>query len=239
MNYNLLAFVVLFGVACSPKVATTISKSYPVLDYKLEVIVIGLTDEIPRSAEEIGTIKIGDTGFSTNCGWDVVIEKAKIEARKAGGNALKIIEHKLPSAMGSSCDRITAKILRIDSPDDLMKLQIGQTSLPDTTWGHAKLFVFRPSGYGSLVGYDLYLGDSLLCRVKSNTKIEVKLSQKGPNILWAKTESKEEVPITIEHGREYYLKCGMGMGVFVGRPKLELVERNQGNMMYNALKNKN
>ena len=115
------------------------TKTYPALDYKEEVTVIGITEEPPATATEIGTIKIGDTGFSTNCGWDVVIEKAKTEARKAGGNVLKITEHIPPSMMGSSCDRITAKIFKVGNPQDLTNLKSKNTSVVDSTWDYAKL----------------------------------------------------------------------------------------------------
>ncbi len=99
-----LAGVTLILSSCAPKISTTISKNYAPLDYQEDVRVFGIDDAYPVNSEELGTVKIGDTGFSTNCGWDVVIEKAKLEARKAGGNALKIVEHIPPSAFGSQCD---------------------------------------------------------------------------------------------------------------------------------------
>lgn len=225
-------------VACSPKVTTKLAKTYPALDYKEEVTVIGITEETPQTATEIGTVKIGDTGFSTNCGWDVVIEKAKMEARKSGGNVLKIIEHTPPSMMGSSCDRITAKILKVENLEELKKLNENKTAIVDSTWNYAKLFVYRPGGAGALVGYDLYLGDSVICRVKNNSKQEIKITKKGMNTIWAKTEAKTEVPIDIEYGREYYLRCTIGIGVMVGRPQLQLVDRMQGKSEYDKIKSK-
>jgi len=225
-------------IACSPKVTTKLAKTYSPLDYKEEVIVIGIAEESPATATEIGIVKIGDTGFSTNCGWDVVIEKAKTEARKAGGNVLKIIEHTPPSMMGSSCDRITAKILKVENHDELSKIKENKTDIIDSTWNYAKLYVYRPGGAGALVGYDLYLGDSLICRVKNNSRQEIKITKKGINSLWAKTEAKAEVPIDIEFGKEYYLRCTMGMGVMVGRPQLQLVDRMQGKSQYNSIKSK-
>lgn len=98
--------------ACSASISTSISKQYPPLDYREEVVVIGLKDPMPANAEEIGTVKIGDSGFSTDCGWDVAIEKASNEARKKGANAIKIIKHTPPN-LGSTCHRITALLLRI------------------------------------------------------------------------------------------------------------------------------
>jgi hypothetical protein len=229
-----LMLITLF--ACSPKVRTNIIKTYSPLDYKEEVIVIGISENTPSSAIEIGTVKIGDSGFSTNCGWDIAIENAKNEARKAGGNAVKIIKHVPPNPMGSSCDRITALILKIENKDEINAINKDRSSFVDSTWNYAKLFVYRPSGVGALVGYDLYLGDSVICRVPNNSKQEIIINKKGLNMLWAKTEAKAEIPIDIEFGNEYYLKCTMGMGIMVGRPQLQLVDRIQGKAEYNKVK---
>lgn len=234
----LLGLISISIVACSPKVSTNLTKTYPALDYQQEVIVIGISEEEPADATEIGIVKIGDSGFSSNCGWDVVIEKAKTEARKAGGNVIKITKHIPPSLMGSSCHRITAKILKVENANALTKLNENKNAIIDSTWNYAKLYVYRPGGAGALVGYDLYLGDSVICRMKNNSKYEIKITKKGMNTLWAKTESKAEIPIDIEYGREYYLRCTMGMGFMVGRPQLQLVDKMQGLTEYNSTKSK-
>lgn len=101
--------------SCGPSVKTIIGEKYPPLDSSEYVRVIPINEQAPAGSLNIGIVKIGDTGFSTNCGWDVVIARAREEARKAGGNALKITEYIPPSLFGSSCDRITALILKIDS----------------------------------------------------------------------------------------------------------------------------
>ena len=238
MKKILLGLTTILLAACSAKISTSLTKTLPPLDYKEEVTVIGISEDAPANATEIGIVKIGDTGFSTNCGWDVVVEKAKTEARKAGGNVLKITEHIPPSMMGSSCDRITAKILKVENPQDLTNLKSKNTSVVDSTWDYAKLYVYRPGGAGALVGYDLYLGDSVIWRAKNNSKKEIKITKKGMNTLWAKTEAKAEVPINIEYGREYYLRCTMGMGIMVGRPQLQLVDRLEGKSEYNSAKSK-
>jgi len=235
---KILFFIFLFGiVGCSPKIKTAITKTYPSLPYDKEVLLLGQSEVIPATAIQIGTVKIGDTGVSVNCGWDVVVEKAKLEARKAGGNVIKIIAHTPPSIIGSSCDRITAQILLIEE-DNLKLLKTSQIAPVDSTWNYAKLYIYRSTGTGFMIGYDLYLGDSVICRVKSNNKQELKIYKKGMNSLWAKTETKTEIPINIEFGQSYYLKCGIGMGVMVGRPKLELIDNKRGEIEYNNLKTK-
>jgi hypothetical protein len=225
-------------VGCSPKVTTRLATNAAPLDYKQEVFVIGLTEEAPADAVELGTVKIGDNGFSTNCGWDVVIEQAKMEARKAGGNVLKITSHIPPNGMGSSCDRIRAKILKVENPDELIRFAAAKTATIDSTWDYAMLYVYRPGGAGAFVGYDLYLNDSVIGRVRNNSKQVIKITKKGMNTLWAKTESKTEVPVDFEFGREYYLSCGIQMGIMVGRPAMRLVENTKGRAQYNSIKSK-
>lgn len=229
-----LFLVSVFG--CSPKVSTNLIKTFSPLDFNEEVIVLGIEEETPPMATELGTVKIGDTGFSTNCGWDVVIHRAKMEARKAGGNVLKLTEHIPPSAMGSSCDRIKATILKVESTAELLEREQNFSSFIDTTWNYAKFYVYRPGGLGSFIGYDVYLGDSIICRVTNSSKYEIEVTQSGLTTLWAKTESMAEVPVDIEFGREYYLRCSVGMGVMVGRPQLQLVDRKQGKLEYDSIK---
>lgn len=219
--------------ACSPKVRTTVTKHYPTLDYREVVKVLGIQDSVPSGAEILGIVKIGDTGFSTNCGWDVVIYNAKLEARKIGGNAIKITHHNPPSIMGSSCHRITAKILKVTH----FELQ-NQTVVIDSALlnvDYALLHVYRHRGASALVNYDLHLGDTVICRVRNNWKETIKIKKDGYNSLWAKTESKAEIPINIKFGSEYYIRCSVGMGVLVGRPKLVLVDNQTGRIEFQSI----
>jgi len=219
--------------SCTPKISTTVSKNYSALDYRDEVRLLGLQDPVPTDSEELGEVKIGDSGFSTNCGWDLVIDNAKMEARKIGGNAIKITEHTPPSAMGSSCHRITAKILKVENFDHIPASAVVDSSLIDADY--ALLHVYRHRGLGSLISYDLHLGDTVICRVKNKWKETIKISKDGRNTLWAKTEAKAELPINIELGNEYYIRCSVKMGAFVGRAKLELVDNQTGKAEYQSI----
>lgn len=218
----LLVGILLLCISCSPIVTTKISKQYSPISYKEDIVVLSLKDAVPVKAEELGVVKIGDSGFTTDCGYDVVIAIAKLEARKAGGNLIKIIEHTPPSIFGSSCHRITVKIFKAENLSELVKTE-EDTVLMNANY--AVLNVYRYNGYGALMGYDLYLGDSVICRVKNNFKESIKIYKDGLNMLWARTESKEEVPINIKFGKTYYVRCGINMGVLVGRPKLEMVDK--------------
>jgi S1-C subfamily serine protease len=107
----LIAF--LFFVGCASTVSTTNNANFPSTPINEPVHIFGLSDLIPTSAKEIGTVKIGDSGFSVDCGYERVIELAKVECRRIGGNALKIIRLNHPDGY-STCYRLSAYILRID-----------------------------------------------------------------------------------------------------------------------------
>ena len=90
-----------------------------------------------------------------------------------------------------------------------------------------------------MVGYDLHLGDSTICRVKNNFKTTLHIKKEGLNTLWAKTEAKSEVSIDVKMGKTYYLRCGITMGAFVGRPKLALIDSKTGRPEFQSFKAKN
>ena len=79
--------------------------------------VFEIKEEIPSNAEKLGTIKVGDSGFSIICNYATVLDKAKIESRKVGGNVLKITKHKKPD-LWSSCHRITADVFKVDNVEN-------------------------------------------------------------------------------------------------------------------------
>lgn len=232
---GLSLLVLLFILSsCSPKVAThyTSSVKYAALDFDKEVYVFKEGDALPPVVAEIGEIKISDTGFSTGCTYEQVVEKAKIEARKAGGNTLMITEHKLPTAMGSTCHRIKATIL-ITNPDSAFIAGMNTSSIEGENY--ALLYVYRFPGPGSLLNYDLHLGDSVICRIRNNFSDTIPIYKEGLNSLWAETETRTEIPVDIEFGKEYYVRCGVSFGILVGNPTIELVSPSIGKGELNAL----
>jgi len=232
----LITGIILFLTSCSPKLTSTMLKTYPPLQYQEEVRVFEINEPAPSNAEKLGTIKVGDSGFSVNCNYTTVLNMTKMEARKVGGNAVKITQHKLPDFV-SSCHRITADVLRIDINKFYAEIREPVDSAMIGA-NYAIINVYRPSGTGFLVSYDLHLGDSVICRVKDNFCQSVKIYQDGYNTLWARTEAKEEIPIKVEFGKIYYVRCGINMGAFVGRPSIELVDTRIGKTEFTAMEDK-
>ena len=92
VKLTVLFLLVSFCKSCSPQITKTLTKSYPALSETDSVQVIGIGEEINFSYEELGTLRIGDNGFGNNCGYDAQLNRVKIEARKIGGNVIKV-EH--------------------------------------------------------------------------------------------------------------------------------------------------
>ena len=128
MKYILLFITIVF-CSCSPKIRTSVLEKHQKMNDNDEVVVFNAKSELPSNFSKIGTTKIGDTGFTTNCDFLTVLEKAKIEARKSGANALLITEHLYPNLLGSSCHRINADLLRIENTTDYKKSVIDKDTL--------------------------------------------------------------------------------------------------------------
>lgn len=233
--FLVLTFTVIFN-ACSPKLRSVIVEKRQPLAYDSEVFVLNPQDPIPADAKVIGNLSIGDTGFTTKCTYEMVLEQARLQARENGANVVRIVEHKRPNALGSSCHRLKVVFYSVVDTSDLAN-NYEEPVLADVDY--ALLYVYRYSGTGSFVGYDLHLGDSTLLRVKNSFKDVIRIKKEGLNMLWSKTESKAEVPVDIVYGKSYYLRCGIKMGAFVGRPTLELVDYRTGKAEYDSFDSKN
>jgi hypothetical protein len=227
-----IGFAFLLG-ACTPRIMTKINKSYAPLDYKEDVKVIGLLEPIPGNSEDLGTVRVGNSGFTSDCGYDLVLNDAKLEARKVGGNAIKILDNVPPSAMGNKCYEIAAKILKVADFNTPPVMTKEDSILAKADY--ALLHIYRPSGPGFLIGYDVHLGDSVICRAKNHWSKTLKIKKDGMNTIWSRTEAKEELPVNIKIGKEYYIRCTITPGFMVGHPKLVLVSSELGKEEYSAI----
>jgi hypothetical protein len=111
-GFFLITVLILLS-SCSARITTSIQKSYEPIARSQEVKVMNSLTEVPQGAELLGKVDVGDSGFTTNCSYDTVLNAAILEARKAGGNAICITDHLTPD-FHSSCHRISANIYKID-----------------------------------------------------------------------------------------------------------------------------
>jgi len=220
----ILLGVCLMISSCNPKVTQSIIRTYPPLNSYTEVVVLDLKTPIPSGAENLGSIKIGDSGFSTNCTWSTVLETAKSEARRIGGNVIKITEHKQPD-MVSSCHRLKVTILRVNNIDEIYFAQYEDKDLSNER-DYALIHFYT---FTSAFNCDFYLNDKIICQgERFSWKKTVQTRTFGFCTIKANTPRKAELPLTIKKGQEYYIFCDVEAGGWpsYGIPTLHLVARD-------------
>lgn len=122
-----LMTVLIFLSSCSPRITTSIQKSYEPIAYTEEIKVINSLIDVPQGAEILGKVNVDDSGFTTNCSYDTMLNVVMLEARKAGGNAICITNHLTPD-FSSSCHRILANIYKIDFQSEKFTIQSSDSS---------------------------------------------------------------------------------------------------------------
>ncbi len=224
LPYLLISILFLLS-CCTPLVTTKLEQSIPQSSTDESVKVFGLYSEIPTDAEVLGTVKIGDTGFtaSKNCTFQDVLNTAKDEAKKAGGNAIKIVDHIPPG--NSTCHRITAKILRLVD----IKTSIYRETESKNNYAILNIYC-EPDTLN--IDYDLHLNDSIICKVNKNIKKTIAIRKEGLNTLWAMIDKRTEIQINIEFGQTYYIKCDLLFGDVSKRPFIKLVDANEGSRFF-------
>ena len=222
-------------LACSPKVTTNFSSAWDSLPEDAYVAILGPESPEPENAEALGTISIGDTGFTTtrNGSYEAVLAIARDRARWAGGNVVKIDKHKTPDLICST-HRIEARILRVSDAKSLdFKISNPTPSHPDCVI----IYFYRPpSSIGSLVSYDVNIGEAAVFRAKNKSKAEVKVYEEGVLNIWARTESRAEINLPVKLGEEYYIRCTVTMGMMTGHPLLEAVVPDMGRSESESIK---
>lgn len=233
VSLGLLFILSLLVGACSPTVITKLSERLDPLPVEEEVTVYGLQEPFPYEAVKIGTVSIGESGFTINCSLLKVIALAKQEARKVGGNAIKITEHAPPG--NSGCHQISATILKLKDLDDPLSafLMEEENTLKDANY--ALLHIYRLRSTGALIPFNLYLNESFLVRTENNWKQTIKIDKSGSYVLRANAASEDGTPIEIEMGKEYYIRCGLFSANVVGLLKIELVDRVRGKAEFTSI----
>lgn len=102
------------AVGCSPRVVSNIGTRLEPrpADEPVDVAEVGAPE--PLGATFLGSVNVTDTGVSMGCNFVQVVDLAKVEVRKAGGNYLALRNHLKPTLFGSSCHQIWGSIYYLD-----------------------------------------------------------------------------------------------------------------------------
>jgi hypothetical protein len=231
-----VGFLLIF-IGCRPtNIANTSMK--PLKDSD-EVFVFSLNQTVPESSKLLGNLKIVGT-VGTACNYEQLISEAKKRARKAGGNIIKITEHEKPRIgllWPIYCDKIKVNIYFHENTEDIATAQnLVQDSITKSKLGDSStfaiLYVYRPHDLlGAAISFNIHLNDSIICRLKNNSRYEIKLYKEGKAVIRIKKKSKEAVTFDIKPGEEYFFKF-----IPNSRPKLNIIDKARGRVEYAALK---
>lgn len=148
--------------SCSPKIQTSVLKRYPARSEGSPVVVYRLADSValPAETEVLGVVNVEDGGFTTGCSYDKVLQLAKEQVNRHGGNGLYLTWHKEPSALGSSCHQLGGEMLLLPDSEDSYYNAVELPSQPPKPAGKGR-HAFLLSAGGGFVTSDLYLTPGL------------------------------------------------------------------------------
>lgn len=245
MRKNNLLLVALAATALlcscgSPKVMTNVLKVYPQPLTADSVMVFLPGELIPNSADPLGNVAVVDAGNSSKCNYDQVLQLAKEETAKIGGNGLAISEHLKPSVWGSSCHQIMGTMLYLkdlnvylDDPNPVMEAMAAnaQNMEVERKKRQAPESTFSASiGYG-IITSKYYLDNEL---IKNKGGLDWRLEYEriyknglGFSILYSgfKADFPENFTLNLSYfagsfigkyrfANDWIVKYGVGMGYF-------------------------
>lgn len=69
-------------------------------------------DPVPASCSDIGDVFVGDTGTTTDCDLDRMLDEVQAQTCAYGADAAQVFRVEEPSLFASSCYEVRAKFLR-------------------------------------------------------------------------------------------------------------------------------
>ena len=98
--------------------------------------------------------------------------------------------------------------------------------------GKGLVYIYRPGKFmGGGVVFDVHAGP----KAENHAVVALQsggyfpyYAEPGELELWSKTESTSSVTVDVKAGEMAYVRGSVGVGFFVGRPSLEVVDRSTG-----------
>ncbi len=126
-RFFLIGLIVLIGlISCSPKTTLSLIDKQPKLSSKDKVALLDVKHKLPKNVVKVGNLRFQDSGLSTDCTFNSIINRARKIARENGANIVKVIEKRSPN-LWSSCYRLKIELLKYNG--DVSKLPQYQLTL--------------------------------------------------------------------------------------------------------------
>ena len=101
-------------LSCATTKYTNVLIYSPPVDNNASVEIIAQGQIVPKNAVLLGSVNIGDSGFTTNCSYQQVVNDMLKQARAMGGNLVYITKHEQPDAR-STCHRISVNVYKVEN----------------------------------------------------------------------------------------------------------------------------
>lgn len=157
-----LTAVIFLVASCSPRISTNIIRNLPPQPMDTEITIFNNQEQIPGPYEQLGTVSVGDAGMTVNCGYVVMLNLLKAEARKMGGNAVKITRHRPPDGF-SSCHRFEAEVLLFQETGNIAEAITGSEDSNSDVQARVDRSTLPPD----LIVF--HNGDSIYCEIDKVT----------------------------------------------------------------------
>lgn len=109
----LFLITVIVFTSCSPKISSNFINPQPKLSIDEKVALLDLEHKLPENITKVGDLRFQDSGFSTDCSFNSLMNQARLEARKNGANIVKVVDKKKPD-LWSSCYRLKIELYKYD-----------------------------------------------------------------------------------------------------------------------------
>ncbi|WP_397446240.1 hypothetical protein [Polaribacter sp. R77954] len=208
-----------------------------------EVFIFYNENKLPKESKEIGDLKIGDSGFSTKCSKEEVLNNAKNAAKINNANIVLIDEMKEPN-FGSSCYRLKGRFF-YNNTEKMKELWASSNNLFDENADYALVhFICKgeiPSGYSymkaGLVGgtYTLTYGNEKF-KISENNIITKKIRKEGKIKINGTSYTRSgNVEIELNNGYEYFISVTTHTNIGT-RVVLEEISSLEGKRILNKLR---
>lgn len=111
---NLLLCCLLLLSSCAPKITTSLVNRYKPLPAYARIAIFEKNDTLLVNSEKMGTVDVVDYGFKSGYDYNSIINAARTETGKAGGNAIQIKKLQTPNLFNPGYE-LNADIVKVDS----------------------------------------------------------------------------------------------------------------------------
>jgi len=230
--YLLLLSLPLYQCAKTSTSTTAGFRANPLPD-SVQVFSLQPDEVVPDKSEFVREIVMGESLFSTNCGYKNLMNYANFTAKQSGTNLIHLTEIKRP-AMGNGCYHITAKLYKNTDTSQLEKLATerkleNKSRLPKDA-DYAIVHFYRPKNFeGAAVFYNIKMDDQGTIGKSSNGHhFEYKITNFGKHRFFGKTKKPDSVVLDIQKGQEYFVRCGVAKSTSIAIPDIYVIENYVG-----------